>query len=100
MQHSRESRGANYFLRMNRILPGAVILAMETGAPILPFRITGTWPFDHVHLWHSLTRRGRAVVRFGTNQDWGQPLFRGFLLVRIHACQDHCVLNLKEAFTM
>jgi len=56
---------ANPEVPLERILPGAVILAMETGAPILPFRITGTWPFDHVHLWHSFLRRGRASVRFG-----------------------------------
>jgi len=56
---------ANPDIPLERIFPGAVILAMETGAPILPFRITGTWPFDHVHLWHSFLRRGRASVRFG-----------------------------------
>jgi len=56
---------ANPSVPLERILPGAVILAMETGAPILPFRITGTWPFDHVHLWRSFLRRGRACVRFG-----------------------------------
>jgi len=38
---------------------------MQTGAPLLPFRITGTWPFDHVHLSHSFIRRGRGQVVFG-----------------------------------
>ena len=57
--------GANPDIPLARILPGAVVIAMETGAPILPFRITGTWPFDHVHLWHSFVRRGRGRVRFG-----------------------------------
>jgi len=56
---------ANPSVPLERILPGAVILSMGTGAPILPFRITGTWPFDHVHLWRSFLRRGRASVRFG-----------------------------------
>ncbi|HCS12866.1 MAG: 1-acyl-sn-glycerol-3-phosphate acyltransferase [Zetaproteobacteria bacterium CG06_land_8_20_14_3_00_59_53] len=56
---------ANPDVPLKRVLPGAVIVAMETGAPIMPFRITGTWPFDHVHLWHSFQRRGRGMVRFG-----------------------------------
>lgn len=56
---------ANPDIPLQRILPGAVIVAMESGAPIMPFRITGTWPFDHVHLWHSFQRRGRGRVRFG-----------------------------------
>jgi len=56
---------ANPDIPLERILPGAVILAMESSAPILPFRITGTWPFDHVHLWRSFLRRGRGCVRFG-----------------------------------
>ena len=38
---------------------------MQTGAPILPFRITGTWPFDHENLWHAFVRRGRAKIVFG-----------------------------------
>jgi len=57
---------ANPDVPLERILPGAIILAMETGAPILPFRITGTWPFDHVHLWRPFLRRGRASVCFGS----------------------------------
>jgi len=57
---------ANPDIPLQRILPGAVVLAMETGAQILPFRITGTWPFDHIHLSHSFVRRGRGRVRFGS----------------------------------
>jgi len=56
---------ANPDVPLKRVLPGAVIVAMETGAPIIPFRITGTWPFDHVHIWDSFIRRGRGRVRFG-----------------------------------
>jgi len=37
---------------------------MQTGASILPFRITGTWPFDHVNLWRSFLRRGRGRIVF------------------------------------
>ncbi len=57
---------ANPKVPLKRVLPGAVVIAMKTGAPILPFRITGTWPFDHVNLWTSFMVRGRARVKFGT----------------------------------
>lgn len=50
---------------LQQILPGAVVLAHETGAPVIPFRITGVWPFDHEHLWTPFLRRGRARIRFG-----------------------------------
>jgi len=56
---------ANPKVPLKRILPGAVVIAMEGGAPILPFRITGTWPFDHENLWHAFVRRGRAKIVFG-----------------------------------
>jgi len=56
---------ANPDIPLQRVLPGAVLIAMETGAPIIPFRITGTWPFDHIHLSHSFLRRGRGKVSFG-----------------------------------
>jgi len=56
---------ANPDIPLQRVLPGAVVIAMQTGAPIMPFRISGTWPFDHVHLSHSFLRRGRGRVRFG-----------------------------------
>jgi len=56
---------ANPGVPLRRILSGAIVLAMETGAPIYPFRINGVWPFDHVHLWPAFLRRGRALVNFG-----------------------------------
>jgi len=56
---------ANPRVPLEHILPGAVILAMETGAPILPFRVTGVWPFDHQHIWRQFFRRSRATVHFG-----------------------------------
>lgn len=56
---------ANPGVPLQRVLPGAIIIAMETGAPIMPFRISGSWPFDHVHIWRSFLRRGRGRVRFG-----------------------------------
>jgi len=58
---------ANPDIPLQRVLPGAVVIAMQTGAPIIPFRISGAWPFDHVHLWHSFLRRGRGRVRFGAS---------------------------------
>jgi 1-acyl-sn-glycerol-3-phosphate acyltransferase len=57
--------GANPQIPLHRIYPGASMLALETGAPLLPFRITGVWPFDHVHIWTGLLKRCRASVRFG-----------------------------------
>jgi len=56
---------ANPDIPLKRILPGAALLAIETGVPLLPFRVTGVWPFDHVHIWRGLLRRSRASVRFG-----------------------------------
>jgi len=56
---------ANPVIPLHRILPGAVILAQETGAPIIPFRISGVWPFDHVNLWTPFLRRSRARVILG-----------------------------------
>lgn len=57
--------GANPDIPLKRIFPGAAMLAFETGAPLLPFRVTGVWPFDHVNLWKGLLKRCRASVRFG-----------------------------------
>ncbi|HXH72228.1 MAG TPA: lysophospholipid acyltransferase family protein [Mariprofundaceae bacterium] len=56
---------ANPTIPLRRILPGAVIIAQETGAPIIPFRISGVWPFDHVHIWTPFLRRSRARVVIG-----------------------------------
>ena len=57
--------GANPTIPLKRIFPGAARLALETAAPLLPFRITGVWPFDHVHIWTGLLKRSRASVAFG-----------------------------------
>jgi len=57
--------GANPAIPLKRILPGAAMLALETDAPLLPFRITGVWPFDHINIWKGLLKRSRATVQFG-----------------------------------
>ncbi len=56
---------ANPPIPLHRILPGAAVIAMETGAPIIPFRVSGVWPFDHVHVWRPFIRRSRARVVVG-----------------------------------
>ena len=56
---------ANPPIPMHRILPGAALIARESGAPIIPLRISGVLPFDHVHLWRSFYRRSRAQVVIG-----------------------------------
>jgi len=56
---------ANPVIPLHRILPGAVVIAMETGAPIIPFRVSGVWPFDHVHIWKQFIFRNRARINFG-----------------------------------
>ncbi|ATX82201.1 1-acyl-sn-glycerol-3-phosphate acyltransferase [Mariprofundus ferrinatatus] len=56
---------ANPPIPMHRILPGAALIARETGAPIIPFRVSGVWPFDHIHLWRAFYRRSRARVVIG-----------------------------------
>jgi len=58
--------GANPKIPLKHILPGAVMLSMETEAPILPFRVTGVWPFDQRHLLRQFLQRGRARVSLGT----------------------------------
>jgi len=57
---------ANPPIPLHRILPGAALIARETGAPLIPFRVSGVWPFDHVNLWRSFYRRSRAQVRVGS----------------------------------
>jgi len=57
--------GANPKVPLKHILPGAVVLSLETGAPILPFRISGVWPFDQYHLLRQFFQRGRARVSMG-----------------------------------
>lgn len=56
---------ANPVIPLHRILPGAVIIAQETGAPIIPFRVSGVWPFDHVNMWMPFRRRSRARIVIG-----------------------------------
>ena len=56
---------ANPDIPLKRILPGAAMLSLEAGAPLLSFRITGVWPFDHINIWKGLLKRCRATVRFG-----------------------------------
>jgi len=56
---------ANPDIPLKRILPGAAMLALETDSPLLPFRVTGVWPFDHVNIWKGLLRRSRAIIQFG-----------------------------------
>jgi 1-acyl-sn-glycerol-3-phosphate acyltransferase len=46
-------------------MPGAALIARETGAPIIPFRVSGVWPFDHIHLWKPFYRRCRAKISVG-----------------------------------
>ena len=41
------------------------MLALETDAPLLPFRITGVWPFDQINIWKGLLKRSRATIQFG-----------------------------------
>ncbi len=56
---------ANPPIPMHRLLPGAAMIARETGAPVIPVRVSGVWPFDHIHLWPSFVRRSRARVVIG-----------------------------------
>jgi 1-acyl-sn-glycerol-3-phosphate acyltransferase len=56
---------ANPPIPMHRLLPGAVLIARATGAPLIPFRVSGVWPYDHIHLWRSFWRRSRARIVIG-----------------------------------
>jgi len=56
---------ANPPIPLHRIMPGAALIARETGAPIIPFRVSGVWPFDHIHLWKPFYRRCRAKISVG-----------------------------------
>ncbi len=60
---------ANPPIPLHRIMPGAALIARETGAPIIPFRVSGVWPFDHIHLWRPFYRRSRASVVVGDEID-------------------------------
>jgi len=56
---------ANPPIPLHRIMPGAALISRDTGAPIIPFRVSGVWPFDHVNLWRSFYWRSRARVVVG-----------------------------------
>ncbi|WP_227819416.1 lysophospholipid acyltransferase family protein [Mariprofundus micogutta] len=56
---------ANPPIPLHKILPGAAMISRETGAPIIPFRISGVWPFDHIHMWRPFYRRSRARIVVG-----------------------------------
>jgi len=56
---------ANPPIPMHKILPGAALIAQETGAPIIPFRVSGVWPFDHIHVWRPILLRSRAKIVLG-----------------------------------
>lgn len=56
---------ANPPVPLARILPGAALLARQSGAPVIPFRVSGVWPFDHKHLWRPFYRCSRARIEFG-----------------------------------
>lgn len=56
---------ANPPIPLHKILPGAAMIARQTGAPIIPFRVSGVWPFDHINLWPSFYRRSRARIVLG-----------------------------------
>lgn len=56
---------ANPPIPLHNMMPGAALIARETGAPIIPFRVSGVWPFDHIHLWRPFLRRSRASVVVG-----------------------------------
>jgi len=49
------------------------MLSLETAAPLMPFRVTGVWPFDHANIWKGLLRRCRASVQFGDLMDLETP---------------------------
>jgi len=56
---------ANPPIPLHKIYPGAALIAQETGATIIPFRISGVWPYDHIHIWRPILRRSRACVVVG-----------------------------------
>jgi len=60
---------ANPPIPLHKILPGAAMIAQQTGAPIIPFRVSGVWPFDHVNLWRAFYRRSRARIVMGEPLD-------------------------------
>ncbi len=80
---------ANPAVPLRRLLPGAIVIAMETGAPIVPFRVTGAWPYDHVHMWRPFLRRGRGRVHVGRPlQLPGGPVSRQDLRLQVQAMRE------------
>jgi len=63
---------ANPPIPLHRMMPGAALIARETGASVIPFRVSGVWPFDHIHLWRPFYRRSRAHVVVGEAIDLPQ----------------------------
>lgn len=51
--------------RMQPVQPGTILLAAQTGAPIVPVGIVGTDAFMAPHQWGMRRARRRMVVRFG-----------------------------------
>jgi len=48
-----------------RVLPGTALISAETGAPVIPFHISGVLPFDHRHMWPPFYHRSHARLRWG-----------------------------------
>ncbi len=88
---------ANPPIPLHRIMPGAALIARETGAPIIPFRVSGVWPFDHIHMWRPFYRRCRAKLVIGEaihlpkDNIGKQGLHDDSKLIR------HAILNLSKS---
>lgn len=63
---------ANPPIPLHKILPGAALIARASGASVVPFRISGVWPFDHVNLLPPFYRRSRAKVVIGEAIEMGK----------------------------
>jgi len=87
---------ANPPIPLHRIMPGAALIARETGAPIIPFRVSGVWPFDHINLWRPFYRRSRAKITVGKpfyltkNVEGKQGIRDDTQIIR------HAILKLKK----
>jgi len=88
---------ANPPIPLHRIMPGAALIAHTTGAAIIPFRVSGVWPFDHINLWEPFYRRCRAKVIIGTpfqlsNTETGkQGIHDDTKIIR------HAILSLRKS---
>jgi 1-acyl-sn-glycerol-3-phosphate acyltransferase len=56
--------------RLGRAEPGTALIALRTGAPILP---VGVWGTEHVKLPRALLQRTRAHIRFGETYRLPRP---------------------------